>query len=73
MSKLYDENIFEFTGESVDGGRYVIGTYYLEDTVPGENFIDHLQLVKSVALEGSTGTWMRIKDDTPEVDRKSVV
>ncbi len=70
MSKLYDENIFEFTGESVDGGSYVIGTYYLEDTVPGENFIDHLQLVKSVALEGSTGTWMRIKDDTPEVRKK---
>ncbi|OGR24244.1 MAG: hypothetical protein A2139_11230 [Desulfobacca sp. RBG_16_60_12] len=70
MSRLYDENIFTFTGESVADDRYVIGTYYLEDSVPGENFIDHLQLVGSVALEGSTGTWMRIREDTPELRRK---
>ena len=70
MSKLYDENIFQFTGESVVDDRYVIATYYLEDSVPGETFIDHLQLVGSIALEGSTGTWMRIREDTPELRRK---
>jgi len=70
MSKLYDENLFTFTGESVADDRYVIGTYYLEDSVPGETFIDHLQLVGSIALEGSTGTWMRIREDTPELRRK---
>lgn len=70
MSKLYDENIFNFTGESVADERYVVATYYLEDSVPGETFIDHLQLVGSVALEGSTGTWMHIREETPELRRK---
>jgi 2,3-diketo-5-methylthiopentyl-1-phosphate enolase len=70
MSKLYDENIFQFTGESVVDDRHVIATYYLEDSIPGETFIDHLQMVASIALEGSTGTWMRIREDTPELRHK---
>jgi 2,3-diketo-5-methylthiopentyl-1-phosphate enolase len=70
MSKLYDENIYEFTGESVQDDHHVIGTYYLEDSIPGETFIDHLQMVGSIALEGSTGTWMRIREDTPEIRQK---
>jgi len=53
--------------ESVDRDDYTIATYYVEDNLPGYEFIDHLAMIQAMALEGSTGTWEKIKDDTSEV------
>jgi 2,3-diketo-5-methylthiopentyl-1-phosphate enolase len=31
------------------------------------DFIDHFKLLESIAIEGSTGTWQKVKEDTEEV------
>ena len=73
MSKLYDENIFEYTGESVQDDRYVIGTYYLEDSVPGETFIDHLQMVASSRQGTSTSITSMVVSESWLSPSRSVV
>jgi len=42
-------------------------TYYMDDTLAGEDFIDHFALVQAMALEGSTGTWEKVEEDTAEM------
>jgi 2,3-diketo-5-methylthiopentyl-1-phosphate enolase len=63
----YDPNIFLNMLDGIDRKRCLIATYYVDDCVPGENFLDHFHLIQSIALEGSTGTWEKIEEDTPEV------
>lgn len=67
MKQIYDPNIFNFCLESLDRDEYIIGTYYVENTLPGDDFLDHLSLVQSMVLEGSTGTWMEVEEESPEV------
>jgi len=31
------------------------------------DFIDHFKLIESIAVEGSTGTWQKVKEDSEEV------
>jgi 2,3-diketo-5-methylthiopentyl-1-phosphate enolase len=59
--------MFNYMWESLDQDRFVVGTYYIEDTKPEWEFIDHLAQVERLALEGSTATWMDIREETPEV------
>ncbi|NLV74146.1 MAG: hypothetical protein GXY52_05635 [Chloroflexi bacterium] len=65
--QLYDPHMFNYMWESLDRDRFVVGTYYIEDTLEGVDFIDHLMQVQRLALEGSTASWMEVKEETPEV------
>ena len=49
---------------------HIVATYYLSDRLPGVDFIDHFALIESIALEGSTGTWEKVEEDTEEVREK---
>jgi 2,3-diketo-5-methylthiopentyl-1-phosphate enolase len=72
VKELYDPHMFNYMWESLDQDRFVVGTYYIEDSKPEWEFIDHLAQVERLALEGSTATWMDIREETPEVrDRLS--
>jgi 2,3-diketo-5-methylthiopentyl-1-phosphate enolase len=70
MNRLFDPDMFDFMLESVDHDRYVIATYYIEDTLLDHDWIEHLQQVQRMALEGSTSSWQRVKEDTGEVRGK---
>jgi 2,3-diketo-5-methylthiopentyl-1-phosphate enolase len=65
--ELYDPHMFNFMWESLERDRFVVGTYYVEDTVENAEFIDHLAQIQRLALEGSTASWMDIREETPEV------
>jgi len=65
--QLYDPNMFNYMWESLDQDRFVVGTYYVEDVKEGVDFIDHLAQIQRLALEGSTASWMEIREETPEV------
>jgi len=67
MKLYYDPIMFNQTLDGVNLKRHIIGTYYLEDPVPGEDPIDHFSLVQSLAFEGSTGTWEEVKEHSEEV------
>ncbi len=70
MNRLFDPEMFDFMLESVDHDRYVVATYYIEDTHLDQDWIEHLQQVQRMALEGSTSSWQRVKEDTGEVREK---
>ena len=63
----YNPEIFIQTFDGIDRDKYVVATYYMDDCLPGEDFIDHFALVQAMALEGSTGTWEKVEEDTPEM------
>ena len=67
VKPFYDPHMFNYMWESLDQDRFVVGTYYIEDTMEGVDFIDHLDQVQRLALEGSTASWMEVKEETPEV------
>ncbi len=68
VKELYDPHMFNYMWESLDQDRFVVGTYYIEDTKEENiDFIDHLAQVQRLALEGSTASWMEVKEETPEV------
>jgi 2,3-diketo-5-methylthiopentyl-1-phosphate enolase len=65
--ELYDPHMFNYMWESLDEDRFVVGTYYIEDSRPDWEFVDHLAQVQRLALEGSTASWMDVKEETGEV------
>ncbi len=67
MERHYDPEIFLQTLDGIDRKNHIMATYYMKDSLPGEDFIDHFALIQSMALEGSTGTWAQVAEDTPEV------
>jgi 2,3-diketo-5-methylthiopentyl-1-phosphate enolase len=67
IKQLYDPHMFNYMWESLDEDRFVVGTYYIEDTLENVDFIDHLGQVERLALEGSTASWMDVKEETPEL------
>ena len=67
MDRIYDPNIFVQTLDGIDLTNYIMATYYMKNTLPGEDFIDYFSLIQSMVLEGSTGTWEKIAEHTPEV------
>ncbi len=70
MKRLFDPDMFDFQWESIDHNRYIVGTYYVEDTLPDQDWIEHLLQVQRMALEGSTSSWMRVKEDSGAVREK---
>ncbi len=67
MKRYYDPEIFHQTLDGIDLDNHVIASYYLSDRLEGEKFLDHLSLIQSMGLEGSTGTWEKVEEDTEEV------
>ena len=68
MKHLYDPHMFNYMWEScIPPDDYIVGTYYIEDVVEDQDFIDHLGQVERLAAEGSTSRWMDVKELTDEV------
>jgi 2,3-diketo-5-methylthiopentyl-1-phosphate enolase len=67
MNRYYDPEIFLKTMDGIDLDDHVVATYYMSDRLEGEKFLDHFALVQSMALEGSTGTWAKVEEDTEAV------
>lgn len=67
MKRYYDPEIFHQTLDGIDLDNHVVASYYLSDRLEGEKFLDHLSLIQSMGLEGSTGTWEKVEEDTEEV------
>ena len=65
MRNYYLPEIFNNTFEGIDKKRHIIATYYMRDRKEGVEFLDHFSLIQSLALEGSTGTWEKVEEDTP--------
>lgn len=51
-----------------DEGRYVIATYYLETGVE----VDIVKKISAIAVEQTTGTWVPVPEETPEMREKHV-
>ncbi len=68
--RYHDPVIFHHTFDGIDRANHIVGTYYMRDVMPGQDFIDYFSLIQSMALEGSTGTWQKVAEDTEEVRRK---
>jgi 2,3-diketo-5-methylthiopentyl-1-phosphate enolase len=68
VKHLYDPHMFNYMWEScMQPDDYIVGTYYIEDVVEDQDFIDHLGQVERLAAEGSTSSWMDVKELTDEV------
>ena len=68
-TRYYDPEIFINCFEGIDRTNHIVATYFMEDELPGEDFIDHFSLIQSMAVEGSTGTWQKVAEETDEVRR----
>lgn len=67
MTRIHDPIIFEHALDGIDMKNHIVATYYMKDSLPGVDFIDHLKLVEAMTVEGSTGSWEKVKEDTEEV------
>ncbi len=69
-ARYYDPEIFIHSFDGIDRTNHIMATYYMDDELPGEDFIDHFALIQAMAIEGSTGTWEKVAEDTEDVRRK---
>lgn len=70
MKQLFDPQMYDYAWESaIEEDNYVVGTYYIEDVVDCD-FIDHFSQLKRILLEGSTSSWQRVDEDTPDLREK---
>ncbi|GAG08469.1 unnamed protein product, partial [marine sediment metagenome] len=67
MERIHDPVIFQNAIDGIDLKNNIIATYYLSDRMPGVDFIDHYKLIESIAIEGSTGSWQRVEEESDEV------
>lgn len=67
VERIYDPIIFQNTLDGIDIENNIIATYYMKDHLPGVDFIDHFQLIESIIIEGSTGSWQRAEEESDEV------
>ena len=67
MERYYDQEILHQTLDGIDLDSHVVASYFLKETLEVENFLDHLALVQAMVLEGSTGTWEKVEEDTEDV------
>jgi 2,3-diketo-5-methylthiopentyl-1-phosphate enolase len=69
-TRYYEPEIFVQTLDGIDRTNHIVATYHMEDELVGEDFIDYFSLIQSMILEGSTGTWEKVAEDTEEVRAK---
>jgi len=67
MERIHDPVIFQHALDGIDLKNHIVATYYMKDHLPGVDFIDHYQLIESIAIEGSTGSWQRVEEESDEV------
>jgi 2,3-diketo-5-methylthiopentyl-1-phosphate enolase len=67
MQRFHDPVIFQNTIDSISRKDHIIATYYISDRLPGVDFIDYFQLIESMIIEGSTGSWQRVAEESDEV------
>jgi len=70
FTRYHDPEIFVQTLDGIDRSNHIVATYLMDDELPGEEFMDHFALIQSVAIEGSTGTWEKVEEETEEVRRR---
>ena len=63
----YAPEIFLHTFDGIDRANHIVATYFMDDVLPGETFVDHFSLIQSMTLEGSTGSWEKVEEDTEDV------
>ena len=61
---MYPETIFR-SPDGVDRDEYIVATYYYESEAD-----DLLKQVATLGLEQTTGTWVDVPDETPDVQEK---
>ncbi|MCL5098544.1 MAG: RuBisCO large subunit C-terminal-like domain-containing protein [Candidatus Omnitrophica bacterium] len=66
-TRYYNPEIFLQTLDGIDRSRHIVATYYMDDCLPGEDFVDHFALIQAMTLEGSTGSWEKVAEDTLEM------
>ena len=69
-TRYYNPEIFVQSLDGIDRKNHIVATYYMDDELPGEDFIDYFALIQSMAIEGSTGTWEKVAEDTRDVREK---
>ena len=67
MERIHDPVIFQHALDGIDLKNNIVATYYMKDRMEGVDFIDHYQLIESIAIEGSTGSWQRVEEESDEV------
>jgi 2,3-diketo-5-methylthiopentyl-1-phosphate enolase len=67
MERVHDPIIFQHSLDGIDLKTHIVATYRISDTLPGVDFIDHFKLIESIAIEGSTGTWEKVAEDSEDV------
>ena len=67
MDRYYLPEIFQHTMDGLDLKTHIVATYYMKDVLEGEKFIEHFSLIQALALEGSTGTWEKVEEDTSDL------
>ena len=67
MRSYYQPQIFNNMLESVNLKEHFVATYYIRNRKEGAVLLDHMNFFEKLALESSTGTWEKIKDDTSEI------
>ena len=73
MERIHDPVIFQNVLDGIDLKNNIVATYYMSDRLPGVDFIDHYQLIESIAIEGSTGSWQRVEDHIEKLRLPRVV
>ena len=69
-TRYYNPEIFVQAIDGIDRSNHIVATYFMDDELAGEDFVDHFALIQAMALEGSTGTWEKVAEDTEEVRQK---
>jgi 2,3-diketo-5-methylthiopentyl-1-phosphate enolase len=64
--RIHDPIMFENVFESIDHDKYVIAMLYAEQRYP---LVDYFSMVEFVGFEGSTGTWVPVPGETPELKK----
>lgn len=67
MERIHDPVIFQNALDGIDLKNNIIATYFMKDRLEGVDFIDHFKLIESIAIEGSTGSWQRVEEESSEV------
>lgn len=67
MERVHDPIIFQNALDGIDLKNHIVATYYLKDCLPGVDFIDHFKLIEAMAVEGSTGSWQKVREDSEDL------
>ncbi|MBN1835106.1 MAG: hypothetical protein JW820_04590, partial [Spirochaetales bacterium] len=67
MERVHDPIIFQNALDGIDLKTHIVATYRISDRLPGVDFIDHFKLIEAMAVEGSTGSWEKVEEDSEDL------